>query len=165
MCRFLGIFRSDYGPPRAIRVQVFKAVVLQYEPRRHAPNLLSALRKLPLADVQHHAPDVDIIALEDGSGFVRHYGRTNSSCWVVVNPVGSAAFQVSVGGDSRLLQPANALVVDPSFGVEYLHVGGAPVIALVLEVWHPELTDWERQAIAGLITAVVDFDNRLQELE
>jgi aspartate beta-hydroxylase len=148
----------------ATRVHVFKAGVLQYEPRRHAPILLSALGELPLADVQHHAPDVDIIALNGSARFARHYGRTNSRCWVVVNPIGSAAFQVSVGGESRMLQPASALVADPSFGVEYLNAGEAPALALVFEIWHPDLSDSEQQSIAALITAVVDFDNRLQEL-
>jgi aspartate beta-hydroxylase len=149
----------------AVRANVFKAGVLQYEPRRYAPILLSALRELPLADVQHHSPDVDIIALNGNARFTRHYGRANSRCWVVVNPFGSAAIQVSVGGESRMLQPAAALVVDPSFGVEYLNIGEAPALALVFEVWHPDLSDSEQRAIAGLITAVVDFDNRLQELD
>jgi aspartate beta-hydroxylase len=149
----------------AIRVRVFKAGVLQYEPRRHAPILLSALRELPLADVQRHAPDVDIIALNGSARFARHYGCSNSRCWVVVNPIGSAAFQVSVGGESRMLQPAAALVADPSFGVEYRNVGEAPALALVFDIWHPDLSDSEQRSIAALITAVVDFDNRLQELD
>lgn len=149
----------------ALRVHVFKAGVLQYEPRRHAPRLLSVLRELPLADVQHHAPDVDIIALNGGARFARHYGRTNSFCWAVVNPVGSAAFQVSVGGESRMLPPAAALVADPSFGVEYLNAGEAPALALAFEIWHPDLSDTEQRSIAALIAAVLDFDNRLQELD
>jgi aspartate beta-hydroxylase len=148
----------------ALSVAVLKAGVVQYEPRRVAPMLLSALRGLPLADVQHHAPDVDIIALRAGTQLARRYGRSNSFCWVVVNS-GGAALQVSVAGESRVLQPADVAVVDPSFGIEYLNVGQAPALALVLEAWHPDLSDSEQRAISGLIAAVVEFDNRIQELD
>jgi aspartate beta-hydroxylase len=146
------------------RVPVFKAGVLQYEPRRHAPTLLSALRGLPLAHVQHYSPDVDIIALPAGGRFARHYGRANSFCWVIVNP-GGTAFQVGVGGETRVLQPATAVVVDPSFGIDYQNAAESPALGLILEAWHPDLSDSEKRAVSALITAVVDFDNRLQELD
>jgi aspartate beta-hydroxylase len=146
-------------------VPVFSAGVLQYEARRLAPRLLSALRGLPLANVQHHAPDVNIIALHAGARIARHHGRANAFCWVIVNPVGSAAIQVRVGGENRVLQPASALAADPSFGVEYLNVGNAPALSLVLEAWHPDLNDSEQRAISGLITAVIDFDKHMQELD
>ena len=147
-----------------LRVAVLQAGVLQYEPRRLAPMLLSALRGLPLADVQHQAPDVDIIALRAGARLARRFGRANSFCWVVLNPDG-AAFQVSVAGESRELHPGDVAVVDPSFGVEFLNVGRCPALALVLEVWHPGLSDTEQRAISRLIAAVVEFDNRMQELD
>jgi aspartate beta-hydroxylase len=155
---------SGQTAARALRIPVLKAGVLQYEPHTLAPALLLALHALPLADVQHFAPDVDIVALHEGARIARHFGRTNSFCWVVVNP-GSTAFQVGVAGESRVLQPATALVVDPSFGVEYMSVGESPALGLVLEIWHPDLSDSEKRALSALITAVVDFDNRLQELD
>jgi aspartate beta-hydroxylase len=148
----------------ALRVAVLKAGVLQYEPRRLAPTLLSALRAPPLADVRHYAPDVDIIALPAGTRIARHYGRSNSFCWAVLNP-GGAAFHLSVAGESRVLQPAGVLVIDPSFGLEYRNVGESPALGLVLEVWHPDLSDSEQRAISGLIAAVVEFDNHMQELD
>ena len=148
----------------ALGVAVLHAGVLQYEPRRLAPMLQSALRGLPLADVPHHAPDVDIIALLAGARLACRYGRSNSICWVILNP-GGAALQLNVAGESRVLQPAHVAVVDPSFGVEFLNVGQAPALALLLEAWHPDLSDSEQRAVSGLIAGMIEFDNRMQELD
>lgn len=150
---------------RAIRVPLYKAGVLQYGARQFAPTLLSALRELPLAEVRHHAPDVDIVALNGGARLARHYGNTNAFCQIIVNPAGSAALQVTVGGENRVLHPATALAADPSFGVEYVTVGEARVLALVVAAWHPEIGDCERRAFSRLLTALVDFDHRVQELD
>lgn len=164
-CVSSAVSSGQTASAQALRVPVLKAGVQQYEPRRHAPRLLSALRALPLADVQHHSPDVDIIALRAGARMARHHGRMNSLCWVLVNPLGGSAFRVSVAGESRVLQSGAALVVDPSLGVEFLNVAESPALGLTLEVWHPDLNDSEKRGLSELITAMIDFDNRLQELD
>jgi aspartate beta-hydroxylase len=122
------------------------------------------LAELPLAQVPHHAPDVEIIALAGLATLPRHYGRSNSHCSILFNPAQSAAFEVSVGGERRVLNTGQTLVLDGSFGVEYANSGGRPVRALRVEAWHPDLSESEQQALSALITAAVDFDTRLQDL-
>jgi hypothetical protein len=146
------------------RVSVLRGGVLQYEARKRAPQLQRVLAGLPLAQVPHHAPDVEIIALSVGGSIGRHYGRSNSRCSLLFNPTGSAAFEVIVGGEKRTLNPGQILVLDSSFGVEYANPAGRPVRALSVEAWHPELSESEQQALCALIAAAVDFDTRLQDL-
>ena len=148
----------------ASRVSVLRGGVLQYEARKRAPQLQRVLAGLPLAQVPHHAPDVDIIALRGRGGIPRHYARSNSRCSLLFNPAGSAAFEVVVGGEKRLLNPGQTLALDGSFGVEYANPAGGSVRALSVEAWHPDLSQPEQEALCALIAAAVDFDTRLQDL-
>jgi hypothetical protein len=126
--------------------------------------LQRVLAGLPLAHVPHHAPDVEIVALTGSSSLPRQYGRHNSRCSVLFNPAESAAFDVIVGGEKRTLNAGQILVLDPSFGVEYSNPGSRPVRALSVEVWHPELSEFEQLALGVVIKAAVDFEFRLQDL-
>jgi aspartate beta-hydroxylase len=149
---------------QANRVCVLQGGVLQYEARQCAPQLQRVLAELPLAHVPHHAPDVEIIALPGLGSLPHHYGRSNSRCSVLFNPAQSAAFDVIVGGEKRLLNAGQTLVLDCSFGVEYANSGGRSVRALSVEAWHPDLSQPEQQALCALITAAIDFDTRLLDL-
>jgi tetratricopeptide (TPR) repeat protein len=149
----------------AAQVIVYQRGVLQYEARRHAPRLLRALAELPLAQVPHDAPDVEIVALRTNGRVPLHYGRANSRCRVVINCADSGALQVTVGGEKRGLEAGQSLVLDPGFGVEYANTGPNPGRALIAEVWHPELSEEERLSLCAMIAAAIDFDLRLQELQ
>jgi aspartate beta-hydroxylase len=150
--------------PKASRVSVLQGGVLQYEARQCAPQLQRVLADLPLAQVPHLAPDVEIIALPGLGSLPRHYGRSNSRCSILFNPAHSATFEVIVGGEKRLLKAAQTLALDCSFGVEYANSGGGSVRALSVEAWHPDLSESEQQGLCASITAAIDFDNRLQDL-
>jgi hypothetical protein len=147
------------------QVLVYQRGVLQYEARRHAPQLLRALAGLPLALIPHDAPDVEIVALRPHGRIPLHYGRANSRCRMVVNSSDSAALQVTVGGERRALEAGQSLVLDASFGVEYANAGASSARALIAEVWHPGLTEAEQRFLCALIGAAIDFDVRMQELD
>jgi aspartate beta-hydroxylase len=150
--------------PKAGRLSVLHGGVLQYEARQCAPQLQRVLAELPLAHVPHHAPDVEIIALPGLGRLPRHYGRSNARCSVLFNPAHSAEIEVIVGGERRVLNAGQTLVLDGSFGIEYANSAEGPVRALSVEAWHPDLSESEQQALCALITAAVDFDSRLQDL-
>jgi hypothetical protein len=150
--------------PKASRLSVLQGGVLQYEARQYAPQLQRVLAELPLAHIPHQAPDVEVIALAGTLRLPRHYGRSNSRCSVLFNPAQSAALEVIVGGEKRVLNAGQSLVFDASFGVEYANSGARPVRALSVEAWHPDLSESEQQALCALISAAVDFDTHLQDL-
>jgi hypothetical protein len=152
------------APAPNARVSVLHRGAVQYEARRHAPQLQRVLAQLPLARVPHFAPDVEILALNGDSRLPLSYARANSLCTVMFNP-GRSAFDVIVGREKRVLGVGQALTLDATFGVECGHTGEGAVCALSMEVWHPELSEPEQQALSALFMAAVDFDSRLQELK
>ncbi|HTA65038.1 MAG TPA: aspartyl/asparaginyl beta-hydroxylase domain-containing protein [Xanthomonadaceae bacterium] len=155
------------APPGAdagvVRRAVHRRGNVQYEARRHAPRLLSLLDDLPLARIPNNAPDVDIVALPAGTRMAGDRGRMNSRCLAIIHLDGGE-IEMIVGGESRMLAARAHLVLDPSFGVEYRNASATRARLLVLDVWHPDLSDVEQQALSALIVAALDFDTRMQEL-
>jgi aspartate beta-hydroxylase len=134
------------------------------EARRCAPRLLAALAALPLARVRNHGPDCEILALDAGAALPPMQGRTNSRCRILVNLADSALLRVQVGNEACELAPAQGLALDPSFRYQIGNSGAAPARALIFDVWHPDLSVLEQQALSALFVAAVDFDTRLMEL-
>lgn len=149
-------------PPER-RIPLYQRGLLLDAARQHAPQLIAALDDTPLVRVPRHGPDAEIIALSSGARSSVRYGRTNSRCIAVVALPGSARLRVIVGGEPRELGEGQALVGDPSFGVDYVNASEAQARALAFEIWHPDLIPLEREALTALTAAVVDFDGRLQE--
>lgn len=152
------------APQSERRVPVYQRGLLHEGPRRHAPQLLAALAEAPMVHIARHGPDAELIELAAQARSSLRYGRTNSRCGVAVALPGSAPARVLVGGEARALDAGHAVVFDPSFGFEYANDGDAPVRVLGLEIWHPDLSADERQALGALTAAVVDFDARVQDL-
>lgn len=154
------LVRVDARPGR---LPVILRGIPQYE-ARHAKQLLAALAELPLVRIDNHAPDAEIIQLPPGATIPRHFGRMNSRIRMVVNLSGGAPLDIGVGGERKTLAPGAAVAIDPSFGVEYANLSAAKSVGLVFDVWHPGISDIERNALTALILAAVEFDTRMQEL-
>jgi len=147
----------------ATRLAMYLRGNVQYEARRHARRLLTLLDSLPLARIPNLAPDIDIVALDAGSGLAHHRGRMNSRCVAIVHLDGGAVDAI-VGGERHTLSAGAHLMLDPSFGVEYRNASASGARLALLDVWHPDLAADERQALSAFIVAAVDFDTRLEEL-
>jgi aspartate beta-hydroxylase len=145
------------------RIAVYRRGVLGDTARKYAPGLVSALDGLPLVRIPQHGPDVEILALQAGARSPLSHGRTNSRVSVVMALESSPAMEITVGGESRELRAREAIVFDSTFGFQYDSRGGTAK-ALWIEIWHPDLSSAERESIAALTSAAVDFDTRLQDL-
>jgi aspartate beta-hydroxylase len=152
------------APPCERRTDIYRRGVLTDAVRQSAAPWLAALTNTPLVHIPRHGPDIELIALPPGIRTTTRYGRSNSRCSAVVALHGSARADIVVGGEWHSLDAGNALVVDESFGVAYANACASQVRLLVVEIWHPDLSPGERDAITALISAVVNFDTRLQEL-
>lgn len=132
--------------------------------RLHAPQLLACMADTPLVKILHYGPEASIVCVPPGIRTPLRHGRSNAHCCVAIALPGSAHNEVVVGGETFPLQDGNGMVFDPSFGVAYASTGNEETRLLLFDVWHPQLTLLERDALTALILAIVDFDTRLQEL-
>lgn len=156
---------ADAQPaPPARSVAVYRRGALDDAARKLAPRLTAAVDALPLVRIPQHGPDVEIIVLNPGAQSPLARGRTNSRVTVLIALEAEPGVDVVVGGESRTVRAGEAIVFDPSFDHQFGNDSGGRTQAICLEVWHPALSSAEREAIAALTGAAVDFDTRLQEL-
>ncbi|HEX6613089.1 MAG TPA: tetratricopeptide repeat protein [Rhodanobacteraceae bacterium] len=150
--------------PAERRVPVYQRGLLHDAPRRLAPRLLEALAAAPMVHIARHGPDAELIEIAARARSGLRHGRSNSRCGVAIAPADGAPVRVLAGGEARALQAGQSVLFDPSFGVEYVNDGDAPARLLAFEVWHPDLSMDERDALTALTAAVVEFDARVQDL-
>jgi aspartate beta-hydroxylase len=157
--------QAPEAAPAERHVQIYQRGLLHDTPRQHAPQLLAALGDVPLVHIPRHGPDAEIIELAGNVRSSLRHGRTNSRCGVAVALPGSAPMRVLVGGEARALEAGQAVLFDPSFGVEYANDGATSAHVLAFEIWHPDLDADEREALTALTEAVIEFDGRVQGLD
>jgi aspartate beta-hydroxylase len=114
--------------------------------------------------IPDYAPDAVILALPEATHSPSNRGRTNAFCTVVVAFSGSSPLLVTVGQETRRLQAGETLVFDSSFGFSFSAAGDAQARALVFEIWNPNVSSVERDALAALAITATAFDRRLQDL-
>lgn len=149
------------GPGVAVLYQ--RGMLLEATARR-APRLVRAVDSAPLLRIPGYAPEARIVALPPTTRTLALHGRSNAFSMVVATFAGSAPLLVDVGGESRQLGPAQALVFDPGFEFTFAAGDDGEARALVFDVWNPGVSALERDAVAALAVAAVDFDRRLQDL-
>lgn len=132
--------------------------------KSHAPALCELVEAAPLVRIPNYAPEASLLAVQPGGRTVRHHGRTNAFCMIVVVFCDSAPLQVMVGDELRCLHANQSVAFDLGFEFEFSSAGDSEAHALAIEVWNPDVSQLERDALAALATAAVNFDTRLQEL-
>lgn len=90
-------------------------------------------------------------ALEPGTVFHPHCGETNVRLRVHLGLVVPPGCVIAVGGEARPWQEGRCLVMDNSFENHARNEGSATCHALVVDVWHPELTALEISALEEIM--------------
>jgi tetratricopeptide (TPR) repeat protein len=122
------------------------------------PKLSAALDALPLAKIGGATGIAYVMILGGDQEVPRHHGQSNAHATVLLPLMG-------LGGELRLpdkdiaLLPGSAVVFDDSFLHGYRNNAAEPLVALVMQAYHPDLNAEE---IAALERAL---DGRAQWLE
>ena len=142
---------------------VYQRGIAHYAARTKAPRLIAALNALPLARVANHAPDCEIVTLPPNASTQKSFGPANTR-WRVVVTLGVVPLRINVGGEMRIVDTGMSLAFDATFGVEYTNAVAQPARFIVFDVWHPDLSSVEREALAALMSAAVMFDTQVMDL-
>lgn len=129
----------------------------QGQPNRKAlklfPKTWDALRDLPLVCTEGRPREVLFSILEGGQYIPPHFGLSNTDATAhlpLVVPAGSA---IRVGDTVTEWQPGKLFAFDDSFDHESWNRSPEPRVNLLFEVWHPDLSRDERDAIAACFEA------------
>jgi Aspartyl/Asparaginyl beta-hydroxylase/Homocysteine S-methyltransferase len=91
--------------------------------------------------------------VQPGTRILSHCGPSNGRirCHLALHAPPNCSMRVD--GVSHEWQEGRTWVFDDSFAHDVSHEGDSPRSVLLIDIWHPDLTDFERQALCRLLPA------------
>jgi aspartate beta-hydroxylase len=125
---------------------------------RRCPRTTEILGTLPLVHIRGHAPEVLFSILTPGSHILKHHGVTNTRLVTHLPLVIPGDCAISVGGVEHAWQEGRCVTFDDTFEHEAWNRSDKVRAVMILDSWHPDLSEAEREAIALLVGGIGDFN-------
>jgi len=102
-------------------------------------------------------------ALTPGSHILDHNGPTNRKLRLHLPIIGQEGSKMRVGDETRYPKEGECIIFDDSFNHEAWHEGDTTRIVLILDFWHPDLSDAEVKFFSLLQKAKLKGEKFLTE--
>jgi aspartyl/asparaginyl beta-hydroxylase (cupin superfamily) len=118
---------------------------------RHCPRTMALLEDLPQPHMRGAGPNAMFSLLAPHTHIPPHVGVSNARlvCHLPLIVPGGCWFRV--GAETREWTPGEAFVFDDTIEHEAMNDSDALRVVFIFDVWHPDLSDAEREAVAALI--------------
>ena len=146
------------GAPSWNGIYFFRHGVAREGTRSLCPRTSAVLEALPLCRIREHAPEVMFSVLTPGSHILPHRGVTNTRVVCHLPLVVPEDCAITVGGERREWREGEAIAFDDTYEHEAWNRGSRTRVVLIIDVWNPQLTAAERDAVAVLVAAMGDFN-------
>jgi len=129
------------------------------------PKTQEVLKQLPLPVLSGNAPEAFLSVLKPGAEIKPHFGLSNIKLTVHLGLEIPIDCSIRVGQDVQSWEEGKVLVFDDSFEHEAWNHSDQERKVFILEVWHPDLSQLERQGIQKImelqdsVTQVSDSDS------
>lgn len=120
---------------------------------RRCPRTAEAVESMPLVDAPGHAPEVFFSILRPGTVIPPHVGLANTKLAVHLALVIPPDCSITVGGETRVWEEGRVLIFDDSFEHHAHNASDRTRAVLIAEVWNPQLSEAERDAVREMIEA------------
>jgi aspartate beta-hydroxylase len=125
---------------------------------RRCPRTTRILDSLPLVHIRGHAPEVLFSVLTPGSHILPHHGVTNTRLVTHLPLIVPEDCAIRVGGVDHVWQEGRCVTFDDTFEHEAWNRSDKVRAVMILDSWHPDLGEAEREAIALLVGGIGDFN-------
>ena len=125
---------------------------------RRCPRTTEILESLPLVHIRGHAPEVLFSILTPGSHILKHHGVTNTRLVTHLPLIIPEDCAISVGGVEHAWQEGRCVTFDDTFEHEAWNRSNKVRAVMILDAWHPDLSEAEREAVALLVGGIGDFN-------
>ncbi|NUR46335.1 MAG: tetratricopeptide repeat protein [Sphingomonas sp.] len=120
---------------------------------RHCPTTMTLLKKVPQPVVRGASPNAMFSLLAPRTEIPPHVGISNTRLVCHVPLIVPEGCWFRVGAETRRWKPGEAFVFDDTMEHEAANSSDDLRVVLIFDVWHPDLSDVEREAAAALIGA------------
>lgn len=122
------------------------------------PRTSEILESLPLVHIREHAPEAMFSVLTPGTHILPHRGVTNTRVVCHLPLIVPENCALVVGGEKHVWREGEAVVFDDTYEHEAWNRSSSTRVVLIIDVWNPQLTAAERDAVAVLVGAMGDFN-------
>ena len=121
------------------------------------PETTELLQNLPLVSMPGQAPEAFFSILRPDTHIPPHYGLANIKLAVHLPLIIPENCAIRVGDDTRQWEPGRCIVFDDSFEHEAWNRSAESRAVLIFEIWNPQLTKIEQDAMSKLTAATVRY--------
>jgi hypothetical protein len=121
------------------------------------PRTVEALGKVPLTHIGGRTPAALFSRLEPGAHIPPHSGMLNCRLICHLPLIVPKGCWFRVGNETREWEEGKLLIFDDSIEHEAKNPSRELRIIFLFDIWRPELTETERQAISAIFDAIDDF--------
>ena len=118
---------------------------------RHCPETMALLAELPQPVVPGASPNAMFSLLAPGAVIPPHVGISNSRLVCHLPLIVPEGCWFRVGAETRYWKPGEAFVFDDTIEHEAMNPTDELRVVFFFDVWHPDLSPVERDAVAALI--------------
>jgi len=122
------------------------------------PLTTALLDALPLVRIRDHAPEILFSILTPGTHILPHTGVTNTRLVTHLPLIIPPDCAIRVGGEEHVWQEGRCVTFDDTYEHEAWNRSGQTRAVLILDSWHPDLSEAEREAVTDLVEAIGDFN-------
>jgi aspartyl/asparaginyl beta-hydroxylase (cupin superfamily) len=119
---------------------------------RHCPRTMALMKQVPQPDIPGASPNAMFSLLAPKTVIPPHVGISNARLVCHLPLVVPDHCWFRVGAETRLWQRGEAFVFDDTIEHEAANPSDELRVVLIFDVWHPDLSPVERQAVAALIS-------------
>lgn len=118
---------------------------------RHCPRTLGLLEKLGQPEIAGASPNAMFSLLAPGTAIPPHVGYNNARLVCHLPLVVPEGCWFRVGAETRNWRRGEAFVFDDTIEHEAMNPSDRLRVVFIFDVWHPDLSPVEREAVAALI--------------
>ncbi len=122
------------------------------------PQTTALLDALPLVRIRDHAPETLFSVLSPGTHILPHTGVTNTRLVTHLPLIVPPGCALRVGGEEHVWQEGRCVTFDDTWEHEAWNRSTQTRVVLILDCWHPDLSEAERAAVTDLVEAIGDFN-------
>lgn len=122
------------------------------------PRTAALLDALPLVRIRDHAPEALFSVLSPGTHILPHTGVTNTRLVTHLPLIVPPDCAIRVGGQEHAWREGRCVTFDDTWEHEAWNRSEQLRVVLILDSWHPDLSEVERAAVTDLVEAIGDFN-------
>jgi len=150
-------FHGMHGDPSWGAFYLWKDGAVVQENAARCPAAMAALADLPLSRIGARTPSVLFSLLRPGAHIPPHHGMLNCRLICHLPLIVPPGCWLRVGNETRQWEQSRLLVFDDSIEHEAKNDSDLTRIVLLFDIWRPELTAAEREAICAMFDAIDSF--------